>query len=185
MKRTLEYKNISEFAGIIYTIYDNGSDVAVIGNYQFIIDTMNELVKTTELELYSVQIDHPAVEHYLDPWVMSIDEEGKIWCEKAVNDGVLVNEWAFAVFVDAGVDKKVIDHYDDASVVIIGENTMKAKEEPKEEPKEDGESEDNGHGIDFSYTFPDGSTWSASIYSNDPDVINRAMKIFKGVKGNE
>lgn len=33
MKRTLEYKNISEFAGIIYTIYDNGSDVAVIGNY--------------------------------------------------------------------------------------------------------------------------------------------------------
>lgn len=41
---------------------------------------MNYLTKNTDLELFSVRIDHPAIEHYQDAWIMSIDEERKIWC---------------------------------------------------------------------------------------------------------
>lgn len=176
MRKSLNFENIDKFADMIEELVDCGEDIAVIGRYQFILDLMNYLTKNTDLELFSVRIDHPAIEHYQDAWIMSIDEERKIWCQKAICEGYMVDEWAQIDFVEAEAGEKVVNHYDSAYVVTIGEEPEK---EPEEEPAELSENE---HGIHFSKTMPNGSTWSVSLYSSDPELISSAAEIFNKIQ---
>lgn len=88
----------------------------------------------------------------------------------------MVDEWAQIDFVEAEAGEKVVNHYDSAYVVTIGEEPEK---EPEEEPAELSENE---HGIHFSKTMPNGSTWSVSLYSSNPELISSAAEIFNQIQ---
>ena len=128
---------------------------------------MNCLVKDSDLELYSVQIEHPAVGNYQDSWVMNIDGEGKIWCEKAVKDGRFLDTWGMITLVDCEAGEKVIDYYDDASVISIDE-------------VEDLKIAEDENNLYISQTMPDGLRVSVSLYSDNNEIIKMIKDLFTG-----
>ena len=87
-------KNFSDFVDLVcdqYIFFKNTSEdfigVSVIAHYEVMIDFINELVKNTDFSLINISIEDPEMDGYDREWVLTIDPDGYIWCEKVYRSG--------------------------------------------------------------------------------------------------
>ena len=121
-------KNFSDFVDLVcdqYIFFKNTSEdfigVSVIAHYEVMIDLINELVKNTDFSLINISIEDPEMDGYDREWVVTIDPDGYIWCEKVYRSGhggyLYCDE--DIVFVHEDVDNGFIKKNYDENIVIF------------------------------------------------------------------
>lgn len=74
-----------------YEYFKKSSDdfcgISIIAHYEVMIELLNNFVKNTDFRLVNIEIGEPSLEGYCKEWVLNIDPDGYIWCEKVYRSG--------------------------------------------------------------------------------------------------
>ena len=108
-----------------YEYFKKSSDdfcgISIVAHYDVMIELLNSFVKTTDFRLANIEIGEPSLEGYYKEWVLNIDPDGGIWCEKVYREGYggyLYCE-EDAVFVHEDVNWNFIKKNSDKNIVLF------------------------------------------------------------------
>lgn len=159
------------------------------------IELLNSFVKNTDFRLVNIEIEEPSLEGYCKEWVLNIDPDGGIWCEKVYREGYggyLYCE-EDVVFVHEDVDGNFIKKNADENIVLFSIDDEENEDDECDDLNCEGCSnsiyvakDDAGTPIGFmkSKVFShDGYTeqYSFSHYSDNLDFLRKVADVF-GVK---
>lgn len=198
-------KNFSDFVDLVcdqYIFFERTSEdfigVSVVAHYEVMIDFLNELVKNTDFSLININLEDPEMDGYDREWVLTIDPDGYIWCEKVYRSdhgGYLYCD-EDVVFVHEDVDIGFIKKNTNENIVVFS-----IGDEGEENDDEDDDCELNSEGCSDSVYISrdkdgtpigftkskvlshDGYTeqFSFSHYSDSLDFLKEIADVF-GVK---
>lgn len=179
-----------------YEYFERSSDdfcgISIIAHYDVMIELLNSFVKNTDFRLVNIEIGEPSLEGYCKEWVLNIDPDGGIWCEKVYREGyggylyceedvVFVHEDVDGNFIKKNADENIVsfsvcdegDDCDDLNCEGCSESTYVTKD-------------DDGTPVGFTKsksTFHDGCTeqYNFSYYSDNFDSLRKVADAF-GVK---
>lgn len=168
------------------TLSEDFIGVSVVAHYPIMINLVNHLIKNSSFKLENVELSDPDVDGYCDEYVLTLDDNGKIWIQKAVipknkyddDSYVTCEEDLILVHEDVNFNKFLISNSEENIVVFSIKN--KASEDNAEVYKEDHKIEcdarctkdnnynpsDNLHGFTFSEN-DDSSTRSFSFWCTE------------------
>lgn len=121
-------KNFSDFVDLVcdqYIFFEKTSEdfigISVVAHYEVMIDFLNELVKNTDFSIININLEDPEMDGYDKEWVLSIDPDGYIWCEKVYRSGH--GGYLFCdediVFVHEDVDNGFIKKNANENIVVF------------------------------------------------------------------
>lgn len=97
-------KSEYEVAEMIYA--EDMGDVEIIGNYDFIVNIFKYLLffdfESDYYQIAGINIGIPEYEGYDGPYLLSICEDGEIWCEKAILNNKFLKFDAKKVLIESG-----------------------------------------------------------------------------------
>lgn len=182
-----------------YEYFGRSSDdfcgISIIAHYDVMIELLNSFVKNTDFRLVNIEIGEPSLEGYCKEWVLNIDPDGGIWCEKVYREGYggyLYCE-EDVVFVYEDVDGNFIKKNADENIVLFSIDNEENEDDECDNLICEGCSDstyvskdDDGTPIGFTkskMSSHDGYTeqYSFSHYSDDLDFLRKVADIF-GVK---
>lgn len=182
-----------------YEYFKKSSDdfcgISIIAHYEVMIELLNSFVKNTDFRLVNIEIGEPSLEGYCKEWVLNIDPDGGIWCEKVYREGYggyLYCE-EDVVFVHEDVDGNFIKKNANENIVLFSIDDEENEDDECDDLNCEGCSnsiyvtkDDAGTPIGFtkSKVFShDGYTeqYSFSHYSDDIDFLRKVADVF-GVK---
>ena len=195
-------KNFSDFVDLVcdqYIFFERTSEdfigVSVVAHYEVMIDFLNELVKNTDFSLININLEDPEMDGYDREWVLTIDPDGYIWCEKVYREGYggyLYCE-EDVVFVYEDVDGNFIKKNADENIILFSIDDEENEDDECDDLNCEGCSnsiyvakDDAGTPIGFtkSKVFShDGyiEQYSFSHYSDNLDFLRKVADVF-GVK---
>lgn len=115
--KTLTFETVEEFCDKFLEVYsayesirshNDFTGVAVVGHYDVIVNIMNWLVEETTFRLYDINLETPESNNYNDEWLLSVDNDGAIWCQKAKYDNKYLHTYEDVVFVHSDVNSKFV-----------------------------------------------------------------------------
>lgn len=115
--KTLTFETVEEFCDKFLEVYsayesirsyDDFTGVAVVGHYDVIVNIMNWLVYETAFRLYNINLETPESNNYNDEWLLTVDNDGAIWCQKAKYDDKYLHTYEDIVFVHSDVNSKFV-----------------------------------------------------------------------------
>lgn len=102
-------ENISEdYYSYLYEKEDDFCGINIIGHYDIIVDILNQLIKCTKFRICDVELSLPEVDGYEDEYILSIDYDGEIWCQKAKYDDNYLYTEAEITYVHNDVSSKFV-----------------------------------------------------------------------------
>ena len=66
--------------------YKSGKCVSVVCNYKKAIKVLKAFVSLPETEIRGVEINDALWDGYGEAWLITLDESGGVFCQKAIND---------------------------------------------------------------------------------------------------
>lgn len=182
-----------------YEYFKKSSDdfcgISIIAHYDVMIELLNGFVKNTDFRLVNIEIEEPSLEGYCKEWVLNIDPDGGIWCEKVYREGYggyLYCE-EDVVFVHEDVDGNFIKKNADENIVLFSIDDEENEDDECDDLSCEGCSDsiyvakdDDGTPIGFTKSKViscDGYTeqFSFSHYSDSLDFLRKVADVF-GVK---
>lgn len=176
-----------------YEYFERSSDdfcgISIIAHYDVMIELLNSFVKNTDFRLVNIEIGEPSLEGYCKEWVLNIDPDGGIWCEKVYREGyggylyceedvVFVHEDVDGNFIKKNADENIVlfsvcdegDDCNDLNCEGCSESTYVTKD-------------DDGTPVGFTKsksTFQDGYTeqYNFSYYSDNFDFLREVADAF-------
>lgn len=106
-----------------YEYFERSSDdfcgISIVAYYEVMIELLNSFVKNTDFRLVNIEIEEPSLEGYCKEWVLNIDPDGGIWCEKVYREGygrylyceedvVFVHEDVGGNFIKKNADENIV-----------------------------------------------------------------------------
>ena len=92
-----------------YENYENDKDfdgISIVAHYGHIRDILNYLVKNTCFEVYDVELKTYESDFYRDEYTLVVDEDKKIWCQKAKFDTGYLHLEEKVIFVHSDVNSQ-------------------------------------------------------------------------------
>ena len=182
-----------------YEYFERSSDdfcgISIIAHYDVMIELLNSFVENTDFRLVNIEIGEPSLEGYCKEWVLNIDHDGGIWCEKVYREGYggyLYCE-EDVVFVYEDVDGNFIKKNADENIILFSIDDEENEDDECDDLNCEGCSnsiyvakDDAGTPIGFtkSKVFShDGyiEQYSFSHYSDNLDFLRKVADVF-GVK---
>ncbi|POO87885.1 hypothetical protein [Clostridium sp. 3-3] len=176
--KSKNYKSTDDFIYDVLGEYEKCEDfdcVNIVAHYDVIIDILNQLVKTTDFELSNIRINDAEIDGYADEYIMSISDDGEIWCQEAKYDTgyVSVDD---VTFVHSGCNSKFVVRNRDSEMIEFS--------------IDDGEDfnglqigttiDENGGMPGFTSTWSDDRGYSSySFYSDDKDLVREMLDNIK------
>lgn len=169
--------------------------ISIVADYDVMIELLNSFVKNTDFRLANIEIGEPSLEGYCKEWVLNIDPDGGIWCEKVYREGYggyLYCE-EDAVFVHEDVDWDFIKKNANENIVVFSIGDEDNNEEDDDDLSTEGCSDSvyisrdkDGTPVGFTkskMSSHDGYTeqYTFSYYSDDLDFLREVADVF-GVK---
>ena len=195
-------KSFSDFVDLVcdqYIFFERTSEdfigVSVVAHYEVMIDFLNELVKNTDFSLININLEDPEMDGYDREWILTIDPDGYIWCEKVYRSdhgGYLFCDEDI-VFVHEDVDGNFIKKNADENIILFSIDDEENEDDECDDLNCEGCSnsiyvakDDAGTPIGFtkSKVFSrDGyiEQYSFSHYSDNLDFLRKVADVF-GVK---
>ena len=112
---TKNYKTIQGFICDVLSKYedlkydDDFTGINIVAHYDEALEILNYLVKNTDFDMEFIEISDPYWDNYCDEFIVSIDDNGHINCQKAIYEGrkdyINVNEFTF---VSADTNSKFV-----------------------------------------------------------------------------
>lgn len=165
---------------------DDFFTISVVSHYNIIKDIINYLAKNTGLVLCNLELEEPTYRDYEDEYILTVDSNGEIWCQKAKVDGRYVHVEDNITFVHSDVNSKFVIINKDECLI---EFDFGSEEETVCDRNECCgccecgnaiaiESDDNMHGFIVNRS-DENSYYSYSFYSTDIGLIKQMAKMFK------
>lgn len=126
--KTLYFDDIENFVEQVVKEYNKfqakeKSDfrgIEIVAHYEVMYGIINLLVKNTDFRLYDINLEHPDTNNYYDEWLLTIDDLGEIWCERAKRASGYINIGSDVVFVHNDVSSKFVTTNKEANLVAFG-----------------------------------------------------------------
>lgn len=106
------FKSVIDLCDTILEINDLNEDneyfegVSVVGHYEVISEVLNYLVKNTNLEMYDINLCPSEINGYYDEYILSVDQDGDIWCQEAKYEDRYFQTEKEIIFVHSDVNSK-------------------------------------------------------------------------------
>lgn len=162
---------------------DDFFTISVVSHYNIMKDIINYLAKNTGFVLCNIELEEPTYRDYEDEYILTVDSNGEIWCQKAKVDGRYVHVEDNITFVHSDVNSKF--------VVINKDECLIEFDFATEEETECNccgccdcnnelaiESDDNMHGFTVNRSDENGYS-SYSFYSTNMGLVEQMAKMFK------
>lgn len=149
----IEFEHLEDFISDLDRVrYGQAEgDVSVIGHYSEIKEILNDLV-VFGYTMYSIDLEHPMMEHYTKEIKLTIDQDCDIWVEKVwdIGDsdykGVIVEDPGFeTIYLLPSCSDKLIEHVTDAGtkVIFTKDFFMDAEDTDELDGKEESECDED------------------------------------------
>ena len=108
------FEDIEEFVDKFLEEYENRENeedflgVSIVAHYKPMIDILNYLLATTGLELHDIDLQEPESEYYYDEYILTVDKNAKIWCQKAKYNDTYIYLEKDVTFIHSDVNSKFI-----------------------------------------------------------------------------
>lgn len=190
------FKSVVDLCDAILEINDLNEDnehfegVSVVGHYEVISEVLNYLVKNTNLEMYDINLCPSEINGYYDEYILSVDQDGDIWCQEAKYEGRYFQTEKEIIFVHSDVNSKFavtnkgqemieFEYIDECDGDC--ENCPLADLEDEILDDEDFEIDDDLHG--FTLTTTDNDSYKCiSFHStqkiDDISIVRELIKLF-------
>ena len=66
--------------------YKSGKMVSVVCSYKKAVKILKALISLDDTKIMSVSVHDPEWDNYDEAWLITLDEEGYVYCQKAIND---------------------------------------------------------------------------------------------------
>lgn len=161
---------------------DDFFTISVVSHYNIMKDIINYLAKNTGFVLCNIELEEPTYRDYEDEYILTVDSNGEIWCQKAKVDGRYVHVEDNITFVNSDVNSKF--------VVINKDKCLIEFDFGSEEEFEcncncseccNGTvlmSDDDMHGFTVNRSNENGYS-SYSFFSTDIGLVEQMAKMFK------
>ena len=83
----------------------NGEDVFMVGYYEDIKVLFERLVALKDTYIKNVELHDPQWKGYVEPFTLSLDSDGQIWCEESIFDNGNVGACFGYVLIDEYIDQ--------------------------------------------------------------------------------
>lgn len=110
-----EFKSVEDFTYKLaqkYEHYEKQDNdfvgVSVVSHYSTMIGILNNLVKGYAFEMYDISISSTDSVRYADEWILTIDDEGKIWLHEAKYESGYIYDESNITFVHSDVNSAFI-----------------------------------------------------------------------------
>ena len=164
---------------------DDFFTISVISHYNTIKDIINYLAKNTCFVLCNLELEEPTYRDYEDEYILTVDSDGEIWCQKAKVDGRYVHVEDDITFVHSDVNSKFVVLNKDECMVEFDFGTEEEFECDCNEccgcccnNELAIESDDNMHGFTVNRS-DENSHYSYSFYSTDMGLVEQMARLFK------
>lgn len=161
--------------------------ISVVSHYNIMKDIINYLVKNTSFMLCDIELEEPNYRNYYDEYILTIDSNLEIWCQKAkLDNGKYVRVEDSVTFVHSDVNSKFVVINKDECLIEFDFGTEEETECSCNECCdccECGnaiaiESDDNIHGFTVNRS-DENSCYSYSFYSTNMGLVEQMAKMFK------
>lgn len=190
------FKSVVDLCDAILEINDLNEDneyfegVSVVGHYEVISEVLNYLVKNTNLEMHDINLCPSEINGYCDEYILSVDQNGDIWCQEAKYEGRYFQTEKEIIFVHSDVNSKFavtnkgqemieFEYIDECDGNC--ENCPFADLEDEILDEEDFEIDDDLHGFTLT-TTDDDSYKCISFHStekiDDISIVKELIKMF-------
>lgn len=192
--KTKNYNSTDDFIYDVLGEYEKCEEfdcVNIVAHYDVIIDILNQLVKTTDFELSNIRINDAEIDGYADEYILSISDDGEIWCQEAKYDTEYISV-EDVTFVHSDCNSKFVVRNGDAEMIefSIGEEESEWKSfyeylddyvaDRKLKPDKSLNEDDTMPG--FTASWSDNSRYSSySFYSDDKDLVKEMIEFAKSL----
>ena len=160
--------------------------ISVVSHYNIMKDIINYLVKNTSFMLCDIELEEPNYRNYYDEYILTIDSNLEIWCQKAkLDNDKYVRVEDSITFVHSDVNSKFV-------VINKNECLIEFDFGSEEETVCDCdeccgcccnnelaiETDDNMHGFTVNRSNENGYS-SYSFFSTDMGLVEQMAKMFK------
>lgn len=87
---------------------DDFYTISVVSHYNIMKDIINYLVQNTGFILCNLELEEPTYRDYDDEYILTVDSDGEIWCQKAKVDGRYIHVEDNLTFVHSDVNSKFV-----------------------------------------------------------------------------
>lgn len=161
--------------------------ISVVSHYNIMKNIINYLVKNTSFTLCDIELEEPNYRNYYDEYILTIDSNLEIWCQKAkLDNGKYVRVEDSVTFVHSDVNSKFVVINKDECLIEFdfgteGETVCDCDEccgccDCNKELAI--ESDDNMHGFTVNRSDENGYS-SYSFYSDNDSIIRYMLKHIK------
>lgn len=165
---------------------DDFFTISVVSHYNIMKDIINYLAKNTGFVLCNIELEEPTYRDYEDEYILTVDSNGEIWCQKAKVDGRYVHVEDNITFVHSDVNSKFVVINKDECLIEFDFATEEETECNCDECcgccECDNElainSDDDMHGFTVNRSGENGYS-SYSFYSTDMGLVEQMAKMFK------
>ena len=161
--------------------------ISVVSHYNIMKDIINYLVKNTSFMLCDIELEEPNYRNYYDEYILTIDSNLEIWCQKAkLDNGKYVRVEDSVTFVHSDVNSKFVIKNEGKNMIEFDFATEEETECNCDEccgccdcnNKLAIESDDDMHGFTVNRS-DENSHYSYSFYSTDIGLVEQMAKMFK------
>lgn len=85
--------------------HNKGEDVSVVGYYEDIKVLFERIVALKDVCIRNINLHDTEWEGYINPFTLTYDVDGQVWCEKSVYDNGNVGACGGYVLVDEFIDE--------------------------------------------------------------------------------
>lgn len=164
------------------SIDDDFFTISVVSHYNIMKDIINYLAKNTGFVLCNIELEEPTYRDYEDEYILTVDSNGEIWCQKAKVDGRYIHVEDDITFVHSDVNSKFVVINKNACLIEFGFSS----EEEFECNCNCSEccngtvlmSDDDMHGFTVNRSDENGYS-SYSFFSTDMGLVEQMAKMFR------
>jgi hypothetical protein len=183
--------NVSEISDVMYEKIEDGyEDVEFIGFYEDAIVVIKGLLSYDDTEVYQVEIEPEEYDGYDKEYIVSIDSERGIWCEKAYQyeHNRYLECYSNCTFIADDCNSAILNKIESDEIYEVSyeveEEMFNSVRESKSESSHISRDKDGkitGFIKSWSNTDLDGTTHysSCSYYGNNEDIVKMLAKEFK------
>ena len=184
------YDFIERVEDTYYTEYARNcydfTGICIIAHYEVMREIVNCLLEYTDFRLHDIVLENPETDGYADEWILTIDENAEIWCEKAKSENKYLNLCSNMTSVHNDVSSRFVTSNKNEPMVAFDISELSGTEDIQLKKLSNSFNdyskieEDDGtvHGFSVS-NFNNGSYHSLSFYSSDEVSDERIKDIAK------
>lgn len=159
--------------------------ISIVAHYEIMCEIINTLIKNTDFRLYDIELENPDTDNYYNEWILTIDDLGEVWCEKAKRTSVYITTDSNIIFVHNDVSSKFIVENKRSNLIAfdIGEEDdfiplSKCEENCCNKCNESVEYSKNDDGSlhGFSAARSDGNSYFGYTFYTSDDVSESFLK---------